>query len=223
MDGPIVFKADKRSLEGFFILPEADVALPAVVLIHEIFGLNRNMRAAARRLAQAGYAALAVDLFSAGPRPLCLLETMKNMFQPATDHSGTRALRAALDYLGQQRGVDADRLGALGFCLGGNFALALAAEDRRLKVIAPFYGSVPASIRDFKGFCPVVGSFPAKDYTAAHAERLAAGLSAAEVPHDIKIYPGARHSFANQDMPFYQPQAAEDAWARTLSFLDAHL
>lgn len=80
-----------------------------------------------------------------------------------------------------------------------------------------------ASIRDFDGFCPVVGSFPGKDYTAAHARKLDAALEQAQVPHDIKIYPNARHSFANPQMPFYRADDAADAWSRTLAFFAKQL
>ncbi len=232
--GQVVYKQGHRSYEAFLARPAGSEPRPAVVLIHEIFGLTKHLRASACRLAEAGYVALAVDLFSSGLRALCVMKTMRDMLSAEPNHNSTRALQAALDYLAQQRFVDPERLGAMGFCMGGNFALALAAcerqsfeqsaeQNRQLKVIAPFYGPIPAALKDFKGFCPVVGSFPENDYTREHALRLEAGLTEADVPHDIKIYPNTRHSFMNEQFPVYQPQAAADAWVRTLDFFGAYL
>lgn len=226
--GQVVFKHQHRTLEGFLARPGGSQPRPAVVIIHEVFGLTGHMRSSARRLAEAGYVALAVDLFSGGLKGLCIMKTMRDMLSPNPDHGSTRALQSALDYLAEQRFVDSGRLGAMGFCMGGNFALALAARERsqperRLKVIAPFYGPIPAEIKDFTGFCPVVGSFPDKDYTREHALQLDAALTEANVPHDIKIYPNTRHSFMNEQLPFYQPKASADAWVRTLDFFGAYL
>jgi carboxymethylenebutenolidase len=108
--------------------------------------------------------------------------------------------------------------------MGGNFALALAQEDKRLKTIAPFYSITPKSLKkDVSGLCPVVGSFPEQDYTAKQGRHLAQALAQAQVPHDIKIYPGAGHSFMNDSGSSFRAEAAADAWQRTLSFFETHL
>lgn len=224
-EGEIVFRNGRDSgpaLKGFLARPAGKGPYPGLIVLHEIFGVNEQMRAETRRLARAGYAALAVDLFSGGP--LCVYKSVRDMMNPSSDNESTRALQAALDHLAAMRFVDPLRLGALGFCMGGNFAIALARQDRRLKVIAPFYGFLPPSVRSFESFCPVVGSYPGLDYTAIDANKLARGLRAAEVSHDVKVYPGTVHSFTNERMPLaYNAEASRDAWDRTLRFFAEHL
>jgi carboxymethylenebutenolidase len=142
---------------------------------------------------------------------------MGGMIANAFDHSGIKDLRAALTYLAAQPNVDPDRLGTIGFCLGGNFAICWACKDNRLKVIAPFYAANPLRVKAVEDSCPVVGSYPEKDWTAPCGRKLDRTLDNYGIKHDIKIYPGAKHSF------FYggrhvDEQASADAWKRTLTF-----
>lgn len=203
-------------------VPRTEV--PAVVVIHEILGLNDNIRRICRRFAGEGYAALALDLFSGGVKAFCVLRTITAGLSRDTDNYSTRHLRSALSYLAQQPYADANRLGAIGFCMGGNFALALANEDKRVKTIAPFYSFTPKPLKaDVANLCPVVGSYPEKDFTAKAGRKLDAALTAANIPHDIKVYPDAKHSFMNDDISAYNPEAAADAWQRTLAFFGEHL
>ncbi len=216
--------SEGKALNAFTARPAGVGSLPALVVIQEVFGLNDNIRGVCRRLAQEGYAALAVDLYSGGIKVLCILQTLRAVLSSNTDNYGTRHLRNALTYLGQQPYADANRLGAIGFCMGGNFALALANEDKRVKTIAPFYGLTPKPLKtNVSGLCPVVGSYPEKDFTAKQGRKLDADLTKANVPHDIKVYPGAKHSFMNESQSAYNPEAAADAWERTLTFFREHL
>ena len=216
--------SEGQTLNAFVARPADDQPHPAVVVIHEVFGLDATTRGVCRRFAKEGYAALAIDLFSGGFKPFCVVRTMSAVFGDDTNNYGTRHLRNALTYLTQQPYADGNRLGAIGFCLGGNFALALANEDKRLKTIAPFYGKTPKPvIKNPSGLCPVVGSYPEKDFTAKEGRQLDMALAEANIPHDIKVYPGAKHSFMNGRMPMYHPEAAADAWQRTLAFFGEHL
>ena len=216
--------SEGRSIAGFAAHPAGAESLPAVVVIQEVFGLNENIRGICRRLAGEGYAALAVDLYSGGIKILCILQTLRAVLSSNTDNYATRHLRNALTYLGQQPYADANRLGAIGFCMGGNFALALANEDKRVKTIAPFYGLTPKPLKtNVSGLCPVVGSYPEKDFTAKQGLKLDADLALAHIPHDIKVYPDAKHSFMNDSQSSYNPNAATDAWQRTLAFFGEHL
>lgn len=216
--------SDEKKLNAFVSYPANAGPHPGVVVIQEIFGLNDNIRDVCRRLAREGYAALAIDLYSGGFKPLCIVQTLRAVLSANTDNYGTRHLRNALTYLGQQAYADASRLGAIGFCMGGNFALALANEDKRLKTIAPFYGLTPKPLKtNVSGLCPVVGSYPGKDFTAKQGVKLDADLTAANIPHDIKVYPDAKHSFMNDSQSSYNPEAAADAWQRTLAFFGEHL
>ncbi len=220
----ITFPFDDHPRPGYFAAPEGAGPFPGVVVIHEAYGLNENIRDIARRFADQGYAALAVDMFSGRNRVVCMFNFMKANVQGAIEHAGIDELKAALSYLAEQPGVDAARLGAIGFCMGGGFAIAWACTDERLKVIAPFYGATPKPIDAVARSCPVVGSYPGKDFTAPRARELEAALTRHGVEHDIKIYPGARHSFFNDRRPgAYHPEASADAWRRTLDFFGGHL
>jgi carboxymethylenebutenolidase len=119
--------------------------------------------------------------------------------------------------------VDAARLGAVGFCLGGSIVLTWACTDSRLTAIAPFYGATPRPREAIRRLCPVVGSWPGKDITTRAAGLLETELTAAGIPHDLKVYRGAKHSFFNDQLRVHDPAAAADSWQRVLAFFDEHV
>ncbi len=221
----VTYPSGKRQVAAYLARPAGAGAAPGIVVIHEIFGLNDQIKDVSRRLAREGYAALAVDLFSGRSRAVCMARFMVANLSGRRDHSGTQDLKAALTFLAGQPGIDQERLGAIGFCLGGGFAIAWASTDERLKVIAPFYGSNPRPLDQAAArMCPVVGSYPEKDFTASAGRQLDVALDAAGVPHDIKIYPGAKHGFFNDQRPsVYDPQASADAWQRVLAYFGQQL
>jgi len=222
--GAVSFQSGKSTLEAYLATPEGRGPHPAVVVIHEIFGLNANIRDIARRFAQEGYVALAVDLFAGRNRMVCMFRFMGGTLTNSLNHQGIKDLKAALTYLTQQPRVDAQRLGAIGFCLGGGFAIAWACADDRLKVIAPFYGITPRPIEAVQRACPVVGSYPEKDFTAGMGRKLNAVLDDYHIDHDIKVYPEAKHAFFNDQLPSnYNAEASADAWQRTLAFFKDRL
>lgn len=209
-------------LEGYFARPTSGGLFPGVVVIHEIFGLNDNIKYITQRFAAEGYAALAVDLFSRRNRALCMARLLSGMFLNSLHHQAIQDLKASLTYLAKYP-VDSHRLGAIGFCMGGSFAIAWACTDKRLKVVAPFYSMNPRPLKALERCCPVVGSFPGEDFTAGHGYKLNLFLEDNGIPHDIKIYPGAKHSFFNEQGRNYQSEAAKDAWDRTLAYFRRHI
>ncbi|HEY7346918.1 MAG TPA: dienelactone hydrolase family protein [Ktedonobacterales bacterium] len=217
-DQTISFPFGKTTRSAYDARPEGTGPFPGIVMIHEIFGLNENIKDIARRFAREGYAALAVDLFAGRNRALCMSRVMYAMLVTPLKHSGLNELSAALDHLGEQPEVDSERVGAIGFCMGGGFAIAWACTDARLKAIAPFYGSNPRPLKAVERACPVVGSYPEKDYTAKAGQKLDAALAQYNIPRDIKIYPGAQHSFFNDQGTHHDAAASADAWQRVLSF-----
>ncbi|HEY1421124.1 MAG TPA: dienelactone hydrolase family protein [Candidatus Dormibacteraeota bacterium] len=208
---------------GYLALPEGDGPHPGVVVIHEAYGLNDNIKGITRRFADEGYAALAVDLFTDRNRAVCMTRYMAGMLLGSVNRYGVFDLKSALTLLAKMPEVDAKRLGAIGFCMGGGFAIAWACTDSRLKAIAPFYGANPRPIELASRLCPVVGSYPEKDFTARAGRSLEQQLETNGIAHDIKIYPGARHSFFNDSRPAYDKEAAEDSWLRVTSFFADHL
>jgi carboxymethylenebutenolidase len=203
---------------GYLATPDRAGPHPAVVVIHEAYGLNDHMKDITRRFADAGYVALAVDLFTDRNRAVCMTRYMAGMLLGSVNRYGINDLKAALTYLAKSRDVDARRMGAIGFCMGGGFAIAWACTDSRLKAIAPFYGVNPRPLEVVKRLCPVVGSYPEKDFTANAGRKLDEALDKEGISHDIKIYPGAQHSFFNDGAASYDKTAAEDSWARVLKF-----
>jgi carboxymethylenebutenolidase len=206
---------------------------PAVVVVHEAFGLTDDIREIAGRFAAAGYLALAPDLFSDGGPIRCLRATFRALGRGEgkafADLEAARAWLAARDDC-------TGRVGIAGFCLGGGFALLAA--SRGFDAAAPSYGDVPDDLDGLlEGACPVVASFGGRDRALpGRAAKLEAALQAAGVPHDVKEYPDAGHSFLNRHrfgpigtalfraggVGFHGP-SAEDAWGRILGLFHAHL
>jgi carboxymethylenebutenolidase len=219
----VSFEGERDRLRGYLARPEGEGPFPGVVIIHEAFGLNENMQEIARRFADEGYTAFAVDLFAGRNRAVCMARFMGGMLRGNPERFGVGDLKAALSVLAEQPSVDGERIGAIGFCMGGGFAIAWACTDDRLKAIAPFYGVNPRPLSAVSRSCPVVGSYPAKDFTARSGRKLDAELRRQGVPRDIKVYEGARHSFFNDRGRSYDPGASEDAWQRTLAFFEEHV
>lgn len=205
---------------------------PGVVVLHESWGLNADIRGHADRLAALGYLALAPDLYGGQSWLRC----MRSIFRQLSAGSGP-----AFDAIGTSREWLAGRedctgkTGVIGFCMGGGFAL-LCAPRGEFSAAAVNYGEVPADAQQvLAGSCPVVASYGARDLMgAAPPERLEAALTALAVPHDIKVYPDAGHSFMNRKpAPMtrlavlarlgYNQQAAEDAWQRIFAFFGEYL
>ncbi len=214
---------EKGQLPGYLARPEGEGPFPGVVVIHEAYGLTDNIKEITRRFAQAGYVALAVDLFAGRNQFLCMFRFMGQMTLKSTSNASIRNLKQALTFLAEQPDVDSEKLGAIGFCLGGGFAIAWACSDERLKAVAPFYGMNPRPLEAVARSCPVVGSYPEQDFTAKAAQKLDQALEKHNIVHDIKIYPGTRHSFFNEQVKSYNGEAAEDAWQRVLTFFGQHL
>jgi len=217
------FQSGSRQLEGYMARPEGDGPFPGIVIIHELFGLNENMKDISRRFAAQGYVALAVDLFAGRNRAVCLFRVMAGLLLNSLHNSGIQDLKAALTFLSEQPGVDDSRLGAVGYCLGGSFAIAWACMDERLQAIAPYYAGNPRPLKAVARLCPVVGSYPDKDFTTSAGQKLDVELDRYHVPHDIKIYPGAKHGFFNDTSKIYNESAAQDSWGRVLAFFEEHL
>ncbi len=219
----ISFPSGNRQIEGYLARPDGEEPFPGIVIIHEIYGLNDNIRNIARRFANEGYVALAVDLFTGRNRTICMFRFIGQLLLKSLNNGSLQDLKQALTYLSTQPGVDKERLGAIGFCMGGGFAIAWACNDDRLKAIAPFYGANPRPLAALARMCPVVGSYPGKDFTTPQGQKLDTLLDQHNIPHDIKIYPNAQHSFFNDQGSHYNPEASKDSWQRVMTFFKEHI
>ncbi|AKT43046.1 dienelactone hydrolase family protein [Chondromyces crocatus] len=225
---------DGHSMRGVLTVPEGirDERRPALLLLYEIFGLNEAMRRVARDFAAQGYVVLIPDLYDRGHRALCIASTLRAMKRghgQAIDD-----LEAARRYLVACPEVDPERIGVIGFCMGGAFTLVLATQGR-YRAAAPFYGPVPDVMPQA---CPIVASFGALDKPYRDdPEKLRRRLQQLGAPHDIKVYEGVGHSFYTPMdsaimrklgplLPLhaaYDEPAALDARKRVLDFFDEHL
>ncbi len=208
---------------------------PGVIVIHEIFGLNDDIRRITARVGDLGYVALAPDLYDGrGMRTLCIARTMMALRSGKGD--AFEDLEAARTFLQKQPNVDGSKIGVIGFCMGGGFALLMAVRAP-LGAAAVFYGDVPKTAEGLRGVCPVAAGYGGRDRLfASQGERLEKLLTEMGIDHDVKIYPEAGHSFMSQNTGVmatigawgpmkvgYNAAAAEDSWARIAAFFGRHL
>ena len=225
--------ASARELRAHLAVPPTGAGpWPGAVVLHEAFGLTDDTRQQADRLAAAGYLALAPDLFSAGGALRCLRSTFGALSAGQGvafgDIEASRALLAG-------RSDCTGKVGVIGFCMGGGFALVAA--TRGFDAAAPNYGPLPKDAAQvLRGACPVVASYGRRDLgLRGAAGRLEAVLTEVEVVHDVKEYADAGHSFMNHHNAgpltvlekvvglHYDQPSAEDAWRRILGFFALHL
>jgi carboxymethylenebutenolidase len=229
--------ADGSSLRAELFAPAGAGPFPGVVVLHESFGLNGDIRRIAGRFADAGYAALAPDLYSHGKRIVCLSRVILDMLSGAVGRE-IADIHAVREALAAQPGVDSQRIAVAGFCQGGGFALVAGAQPG-FSAAAVNYGMVPGDRAQLDGLCPVVASYGGKDRVVGPrmARRLEKHLTALGVPNDVKTYDRAGHSFFSQvdgwqgwlarvPTPLavgHDEAAAEDGWQRMLAFFEEHV
>jgi carboxymethylenebutenolidase len=214
---------NKGVMDSFLAKPDGTGPFPGMIVIHEIFGLNDNIRQISQEFAGQGYAALAVDLFSNRNRALCMMQIFHGMLFRPLNNSMLDDLNSAFDFLKQVQGVDANRIGAVGFCMGGAYALQMAITAKGMKAASVFYGANPKPLDAVAQACPIMGSYPDKDFTTKAAHELEASLVNYDIPHDIKIYENTQHSFYSQQRTPFEVEASKDAWQRMLKFFGEHL
>ena len=223
-----------RGLTGVFARPAGTGPWPGVVMVHEAFGVGDIMRRQAERLAAAGYLVLMPDLFTEGGARKCLVATFRALMagtgRAFVDIDSARdALLSRSDCTG--------RVGVIGFCMGGGFALLVA--GRGFDAASVNYGRLPRDLGVLEGSCPIVASFGGADRSLAGAAgKLDTALERHGVERDVKEYPEAGHAFLNDTesgpvllRPLLSrvlgvgpdPVAAADAWARIERFFAEHL
>ncbi len=223
-----------RSIPGYLAVPAGGEASrwPGVVVIHEAFGLNDDIRGKADELASNGYLALAPDLFEGRSWIRCVVSAFKQL------RAGSGPAFALLDAAREAVAGRADctgKVGVIGFCMGGGFALLCAPRDG-YDVAAVNYGEVPKDAEAaLAGACPVVGSFGGRDQMGTKPpERLQRALVVLDVKHDIEVYPGSGHRFMSKASGAggvlikiarmsYNEHDAADAWRRIYAFFATEL
>ncbi len=230
---PAAFAAESSAREvayfgetkGYLALPESADAAPALILIHEWWGLNDDIRAKARAFAAAGYVALAVDLY--GGQTADSPDAARKLAGAVRRDSAAAFanLRAAAAYLRDSPRADGARLGSVGWCFGGGWSYQIAKNDLGAKASVIYYGRFNPEDDLSQMRAAILGHFGEEDAAirADDVREFQARLRTHSGAHEIFIYPHAGHGFANPDNPSHDPEAAETANLRTLDFLRRHL
>ena len=215
-----------ESVTGYLARPEnpENGELPAIVAIHEWWGLNDNIKATARRLAGEGYTVLAVDLYGGevAAEPDKAKELMRSVMDtpgPAQDN-----LSQAAQFLTDE--YSAPAVGSIGWCFGGNWSLRAGLLLPDLDAIAIYYGQLILAPEALDGIAaPLIGFFGEDDSSISvqDVENFESTLENLGKVSDINLYPGVGHAFANPSGQNYDAAAAEDAWEKTTAFFETYL
>jgi carboxymethylenebutenolidase len=219
----ISIPGDGVDIGAYLALPDGEGPWPAIIVIHEIWGLVPHIEDVARRFAGAGYAALAPDVYSRSGTPEGFGDIGRALaWVQARDRGRDVAdLRAVLDWLAARPFVDAKRLFSLGFCMGGGLSGRLASSGAGLAGCVIFYGENPPAEEIGNIRCPVLGLYGAEDHRITDGvPNLARAMAATGKRFDHNVYEAAAHAFFNDTRETYRPEAAADAWKRVLRFMD---
>jgi carboxymethylenebutenolidase len=217
----VQFPSGTETVSGFLAMPEKPGRYPALVVVHEWWGLTDWVKEQAQKFAEQGYIALAVDLYKGQVTtdPEVAHELMRGLPQDRA----VSDLKAGFAYLATRKDVDRDHIGSIGWCMGGGYALQLAIHEPHLAACVVNYGALPTDPNDIQQiFAPVLGSFGANDrgITPTDVQGFEKTMRGMNRRIDVKIYDGAGHGFENStNTAGYRPDAAADSWARTLAFL----
>jgi carboxymethylenebutenolidase len=218
---PVSYKSGDETVQGVLYTPTGKGPFPALVVIHEWWGLNDWVKDQASKLADQGYVTLAVDLYrgKVAKTPDEAHEIMRGV----PEDRAKRDLHAAVEFLKSQSNVKKDRIGSIGWCMGGGYALDVALQEPDLAATVINYGHLATDPEALKKInAPILGLFGAQDrgITSDDVKRFGAALDQMGKKIDIKIYDDAGHAFENpNNKDGYRAADAADAWNRTVDFL----
>jgi carboxymethylenebutenolidase len=217
----VSYKSGDETVQGVLYTPEGKGPFPGLIVIHEYWGLNDWVKEQASRLSDQGYVALAIDLYrgKVGTTPDEAHELMRGV----PEDRAARDLHAAFEFLKSQKNVKADRIGSIGWCMGGGFALDAALQEPTLSAAVINYGHLatdPGSIQKINA--SLLGLFGGQDrgIPPDDVKKFEQTLKHMGKKIDVVIYPDAGHAFENpNNKTGYRADDAADAWKRTVSFL----
>jgi carboxymethylenebutenolidase len=221
----VSYKSGDESVQAVLYTPSGKGPFPALIVIHEWWGLNDWVKDQASKLADQGYEALAIDLYrgKVATTPDMAHEIMRGV----PEDRAKRDLHAAFEFLQSQPNVKKNRIGAIGWCMGGGYALDVALDEPTLAADVINYGHLatdPAAIQKINA--PILGLFGGQDQgiTPDDVHKFEAAVKQAGKRIDIKIYDDAGHAFENpNNKTGYRAADAADAWQRTVTFLAENL
>jgi carboxymethylenebutenolidase len=218
----VSYKSGDETVKAVLYTPVGRGPFPAIIVIHEWWGLNDWVKEQASKLADQGYAALAIDLYRGQVAEKS--DVAHELSRGVPQDRALRDLHAAFEFLQSQPNVTKNRIASIGWCWGGEYALDVALQEPTLAATVINYGSLvtdPESIQ--KIHAAILGNFGGKDkgITPEDVGKFEAALKQAGKRADIKIYPNAGHAFENpSNKGGYRAADAADAWQRTVKFLN---
>jgi carboxymethylenebutenolidase len=216
----VTIKSGAETISGYLALPDSAGRHPALVVIHEWWGLNDWVKDQAQKFADQGYVALAVDLYRV--KVATDAGTAHELMRGMPQDRAIRDIKAAFTYLALRPDVNKNKIGSVGWCMGGGLSLQLAIHEPKLAACAMNYGSMPTDAEEISKIkAPILGNFGAEDQGITpddvHAFEKAMKTEGKSV--DMKVYDGAGHAFENpNNKGGYRPEAAADAWSRMVAF-----
>lgn len=207
---------------GYLARPISKESFPGVIMIHEWWGLNDNIKEMAEKLASHGYVVLAVDLYDG--QVASTSEEARRLVMSFDKNAGIQNMNSAVSYL--DKNYSPEKMGSIGWCFGGGQSLNLALNNNDMDATVIYYGSLVADTETLSVInWPILGIFAELDkgITIDTVNNFENSLNILEIQNQVIIYPGVDHAFANPSGDRYAPEASKDAWQKTLDFLNSNL
>jgi len=221
----VTYQSGNETVSGMLYLPSGSGPFPGLVVVHEWWGLNDWVKEQASKLADQGYAALAIDLYRG--QLATTPDEAHQLMRGVPQDRATQDLLAASSYLRSQKNVDPARIGTIGWCMGGGYALDLAVADPKLKAAVINYGHLASSADTVKKInAAVLGIFGAQDkgIPESSVREFETLMRQQGKKIEIMIFPDAGHAFENpNNKTGYRPDDAQKAWQKTVEFLGKNL
>lgn len=221
----VQYQSGGDTVTGYMAFPEGKGPFPAVILIHEWWGLNDWMKANAKKFADAGYLVLAIDLYRG--EVATDQDAAHELMRGLPEDRATRDVQAAFAYLVSRNEVQHNKIGAIGWCMGGGYALQAALVIPELAAAVINYGRLVTDTEMIdKINCPLLGIFGAKDrgIPVKDVEAFKAACQKADKDVTIQIYSNSGHAFINENnVKAYHAKDAKNAWEKTFAFLEKKL
>ncbi len=221
----VSYKSGDETIQGLLYTPTGKGPFPALIVIHEYWGLNDWVKEQASKLADQGYEALAIDLYRG--KVATTPDVAHELMRGVPEDRAKRDLRAAFEFLQSQSNVNKDRIGAIGWCMGGGYSLDVALQEPALAADVINYGHLATDPEALKKInAPVLGLFGGQDrgITPDDVHKFESAMKQSRKKIEIKIYDDAGHAFENpNNKDGYRADDTADAWKRTVTFLAENL
>jgi len=211
-----------QNSKGYLAKPNIDGQYPAVIMIHEWWGLNENIRDMAEKLASHGYIVFAVDLYDG--KVATTSDEARQLVSSFDEKYWVENMNLASSYI--QKQYSPQKIGSIGWCFGGGQSLNLALNNDDIDATVIYYGQLVSEKEALSTInWPVLGIFAELDQgiPPEQVNEFEAALNDLDIPNDIYIYPDVHHAFANPSGERYAPEASMDAWQKTIEFLEMNL